>query len=179
MSATFVILVLIAIAGLAVFISMRPDEFRVTRSIRMQASPQVPFDLVNDFRKWAFWSPWATLDPAAKNQFQGPPVGTGSMFSWEGNRHVGAGKMTIEESYPSHTIKIKLEFFKPMKGVSIAEYTFKQEGEQTLVTWSMSGKNTFLAKAMSLVMNCEKMMGGMFEKGLANMKNVAEKGAVS
>ena len=177
---TIVLLVLLtAIIAFLVIAYMQPDEFRVTRSIRMKAPPQIPFDLVNDFRKWAFWSPWAKLDPAAKNHFEGAPVGTGSIFSWDGNRHVGAGRMTIEESYPSKSIKIKLEFFKPMKGLCTADYTFKPEGELTEVTWSMHGKNNLMDKAMSLIMNCEKMTGGMFEKGLAAMKDIAEKGAAS
>ena len=42
------------------------------------------------------------------------------------------------------------------------------------MTWSMSGKNNFLARAMCLFMNMDKMVGGDFEKGLANLKAIAE-----
>jgi len=38
----------------------------------------------------------------------------------------------------------------------------------------MSGKNTFLFKAVGLFMNCDKMLGPEFEKGLENLKNVSE-----
>jgi hypothetical protein len=38
----------------------------------------------------------------------------------------------------------------------------------------MSGKNAFMAKAMSLVMNMDKMVGADFEVGLANLAKVAE-----
>jgi hypothetical protein len=82
--------------------------------------------------------------------------------------------MTIIQSRPSDLIRINLEFFKPFAATSIAEFTFKPEGNHTLVTWSMAGDNNFMAKAIHLVMNMDKMVGGQFEKGLAEMKSVVE-----
>jgi len=38
----------------------------------------------------------------------------------------------------------------------------------------MSGTNSFIGKAVSLLMNCDKMVGEQFEKGLALLKSVAE-----
>jgi hypothetical protein len=85
--------------------------------------------------------------------------------------------MTIIESRPSELIRVKLEFFKPFAGNSIAEFTFKPEGNQTAVTWSMAGENNFMAKAVHLFINMDKMIGGQFEKGLAQMKAVVEAAA--
>jgi hypothetical protein len=39
----------------------------------------------------------------------------------------------------------------------------------------MYGKNNFMSKAIGLIMNCEKMVGGQFENGLASLKAIAEK----
>jgi carbon monoxide dehydrogenase subunit G len=127
---------------------------------------------VNDFHNWQAWSPWAKMDPTAKNSFAGTPSGEGALFSWAGNNKVGEGRMTIMESRPSESIRIKLEFLKPFQATNTAEFTFQPTGEGTLVTWSMSGKNSFMAKAVVLVMNCDKMVGGQFEQGLANLKDV-------
>ena len=82
--------------------------------------------------------------------------------------------MTIIESRPSDLIRIKLEFFKPFAGVSMAEFTFKPAGKQTAATWSMSGEKNFMAKAFHLFVNMDKMIGGQFEKGLAEMKSIVE-----
>jgi hypothetical protein len=82
--------------------------------------------------------------------------------------------MTITESRLSDLIRIKLEFFKPFAGNSIAEFTFKPDGNQTAVTWGMTGQNNFMAKAIHLFMNMDKMIGGQFEKGLAQMKSIVE-----
>jgi hypothetical protein len=101
-------------------------------------------------------------------------MGTGAIYAWAGNKEVGEGRMTITESRPNDLIRIKLEFFKPFAGNSIAEFTFKPEANQTAVTWSMAGENNFMAKAIHLFMNMDKMIGSQFEKGLADMKAVVE-----
>jgi len=77
---------------------------------------------------------------------------------------------------PNGRIRINLEFFKPFKATNTAEFVFQPDGDQTIVTWSMFGKNNLMGKMFGLVMNCDKMVGGDFEKGLAAIKSVAETG---
>ena len=60
-------------------------------------------------------------------------------------------------------------------GTSTAEFNLKPEGSGTVVTWSMYGPNQFIGKVMGLFMDCEKMCGDEFNKGLAKLKNVVEK----
>jgi len=155
-------------------VAMRPSEFRVTRTAAISAPAPAIFAQVNDFHNWAAWSPWAKLDPAMKQTYEGAPAGVGAISRWAGNNQVGEGSMTITASRPNELIRIKLEFLKPFAATNIAEFTFKPEGNQTAVTWSMAGKNNFIAKAVHLFMNMDKMVGGQFEKGLAQMKSVVE-----
>src|SRR6266550_312378 len=157
-----------------VIVALQPAEYRIVRSATVSAPASTVFGQVNDFHNWEAWSPWAKRDPAAKNSFEGPSAGTGAVFKWAGNKEVGEGRMTITESRPSDLIRIKLEFIKPFASTNIAEFTFKPEGNQTAVTWSMEGKNNFMAKAIHLFMNMDKMVGGQFEQGLAAMKSVVE-----
>ena len=83
--------------------------------------------------------------------------------------------MTIADSRPAERIAIDLEFRKPFAASDTAEFTFKpQGGGQTAVTWSMSGRRTFLCKAVCLFVNMDKMVGGDFERGLAQLKAVVE-----
>jgi hypothetical protein len=159
---------------LVVVVALQPSEFRIVRSASVSAPAPTVFAQVNDFHKWEAWSPWAKLDPAAKATFEGPSAGIGAIFRWAGNKEVGEGSMTITESRPSDLIRIKLEFLKPFAATNRAEFTFKPQGDQTVVTWSMEGKNNFMAKAFCLFMNMDKMVGSQFEKGLANMKALAE-----
>jgi hypothetical protein len=71
---------------------------------------------------------------------------------------------------------VRLEFLKPFANTSLAEFTFKPQGTHTAVTWSMTGTNNFMAKAFHLVMNMDRMIGGQFDKGLADMKSTVEAG---
>ena len=170
--------ILIAVAVIVVVfvvvVAMQPSEFRVARSTTISAPPPAVFAQVNDFHKWEAWNPWGKIDPAMKQTYEGARAGPGAIYTWVGNKNVGEGRMTLTESRPSDLIRIKLEFFKPFAGTNIAEFTFKPAGNQTAVTWSMTGKNNFMAKAIHLFMNMDKMIGGQFEKGLAQIKSLAE-----
>jgi len=167
------IVVAVVIVLLVVFIATRPAEFRVSRSATMSADPTAVFAQVNDFHKWEGWSPWAKMDPNAKSMFDGDSAGEGAKFAWDGNKDVGAGNMTITESVPNEHIRIRLEFIRPFAGVNDTLFTFKPVGDKTHVTWTMSGKNNFMTKAMSLFMDCDKMVGPQFEQGLASMETAA------
>ena len=83
----------------------------------------------------------------------------------------------LTESHPNDLIRIQLNFLRPFAATNTAEFTFKPEGDQTVVTWSMFGRNNFVRKAVCLVMNMDKMVGGQFEKGLAQIKVIAEAAA--
>ena len=166
-----VLLVLTAIG--AIIVARQPDDFRITRSATIGTPADRLFSEVNDFHKWDAWSPWAKLDPQVKNAFNGPESGVGAFFEWSGDSQVGQGNMTIVESRPAEYIKIRLEFIRPFSAVNTAEFTFKPVGDQTQITWSMFGTNNFVGKAIGLVMDCDKMVGDQFEKGLENLRKVA------
>lgn len=170
--------ILIGLAAIiAIFLgvaAMQPADFRVSRTATIAAPAPAVFEQINDLHKWNSWSPWAKLDPNAKNIFDGPPAGVGAGFAWAGNNEVGEGKMTITKSKPNELVVMKLEFIKPFAGTSTTEFNFTPVGNGTTVTWSMSGQNNFMAKCMSLVMNCDKMVGGQFEQGFTNLKALVE-----
>jgi len=163
-----------SVAVLAGTVALQPNEYRVERTATMNAAPATVFDQVNDFHKWDAWSPWAKLDPNCKFTYDGPSSGTGAVCAWSGNDEVGEGRMTILESRPNEFIRIKLEFIRPFEDQCEVTFNFKPQGEQTFVSWVMNGRNNFVGKVFCLVMDMDKCVGGDFEKGLAQMKTVAE-----
>ena len=100
--------VAVVIVGLIVIVALLPPEFRVARKAAIAAPPADTFAQVNDFHKWEAWSPWAKIDPTMKQTYEGAPAGTGAVYTWDGNKNVGAGRMTITESRPSDLVRIKL-----------------------------------------------------------------------
>jgi Polyketide cyclase / dehydrase and lipid transport len=170
--------ILLALAFIAIIFIVvtagQPDEFTISRSANISAPPGKIFPHVNDLHQWEAWSPWAKIDPNAKNSFEGADSGVGAAMSWSGSKKLGEGRMTITGSEANEFIGLKLEFVKPLKATHSADFAFKSGGNQTVVTWRMSGKKNFFFKVFGLFMDCEKMGGRDFEKGLAAMKSVVE-----
>lgn len=171
------LVVLVAIVCVAA--SMQPTDFSYSRSATFKATPAAVFEQVNDFHKWDAWSPWVKLDPNAKSVYEGPASGEGAKFSWDGNSNVGTGNMTIVESKPNDVVRIRLEFIRPMAGVCDTTMKIDPKGDETSLTWTMAGENSFPAKVMSLFMDCEKMCGDMFNEGLENMRKIVETPSVT
>ncbi len=164
----------IVVILLIVFVAGQPDEFKLVREAKISAPREKIFPHVNDLRAWEAWSPWAKLDPNAKNSFEGPASGVGAAMAWSGNNKIGEGRMTITESLGNELVGFRLDFVRPFKATNTAEFVFRPEGHQTRVTWSMAGKSNFFFKIFGLLMNCEQLAGKDFERGLANLKAVVE-----
>ena len=152
-----------------IIVATRPADYRVERSATLAASPAALFEQVNDHHKFVVWNPFMKLDPNVKNTFSGPDSGVGAVCSWDGNSDIGAGSATIIESKPGELVRQRMDWKRPMEGVANVDFTFKPQGDKTVVTWAMYGKNGFMGKAMSLFMDCDKMCGPQFEKGLADL----------
>jgi|SRR5881409_459840 len=165
--------ILIGLAAVVVIflivVATRPADFRVERSATLSASPMALFEQVNDHRKFSVWNPFMKLDPNVKNTYSGPDSGVGAACSWDGNRDIGAGSATITESRPGELVRLRMDWKRPMEGTATVDFTFKPEGDKTIVTWAMYGKNNFMGKVMSLFIDCHKMCGPQFEKGLADL----------
>lgn len=171
-----VIALAVLIAVVLILAAMRPDTFRVGRSIDINAPAEKIFPLINDYGNWAAWSPYEKVDPAMKRTFSGAASGKGSIYEWTGNKKIGHGRMEIVEAVPPSSVVIKLDFFSPFEAHNVAEFTLQPLGNATRVTWAMQGPAPFMAKIMHMFFNMDRMVGGQFQQGLANMKAVAERG---
>lgn len=169
------IVLAVAIGGLAVFIAMQPNDFKVSRTVTMTAPAADVFDHVNDLHNWEAWSPYDKRDPSMTKTYKGEPKGTGASYHWNGNSDVGEGTSTIIESRPNDLIRFRLDFERPFAGTNIAEFAFEPKGDQTAVTWSLLGQYNFITKGLCLVMDMDKMIGNDFEQGLNKLKEVVEK----
>ncbi len=165
---------LLLIVVFVIVVATRPDTFRVSRSATISAPPAVIFDHVSNLHKMQEWSPFAKIDPNAKMTFTGPESGKDASFAWAGNSQAGEGSMTCTECEPNELLGYRLEFLKPFKGTNQVIFAFKPNGDQTEVSWTMSGSYNIVTKAFSVFMDCEKMCGPMFEKGLAELKTLSE-----
>ncbi|HEX6317412.1 MAG TPA: SRPBCC family protein [Burkholderiales bacterium] len=167
--------VVLLVAVVLAFAATRPDSFSVRRAASIQAPPEKIFPLINDFSRWSAWSPYEKKDPAMKRSFSGPAAGKGAVYAWEGNGEVGQGRMQIADAVAPSRVTLKLDFVKPFEAHNKVDFTLEPKGGATEVTWAMDGPMPFISKVITLFVDMDRMVGGDFEAGLANLKAVAEK----
>lgn len=169
------IAIAVIIAVILVLAAFQPDTFTIQRTAVINAKPEKIFAQINDFHNWGTWDPWAKLDPSMKVTLSGAKEGKGAIYEWSGNNQVGQGRMEIIDSMAPSKVDIQLNMIKPMAAQNTATFTLASKGNSTDVTWAMEGHVPFVGKIFHLFMNMDKMVGGQFEKGLADLKTAAEK----
>ncbi len=168
------ILAIIAVVVICILLyaATRPDTFRVERSATINAPASMLYSILTDLRRGIEWSPFEkglTMDKS----YSGPATGVGSAMEWSNSKEVGAGRFSIVNADPSK-ITFNLVMLKPMKANNTVEYVLTPQGNATVMTWKMYGPTTLVTKVMSLFMSMDKMCGDQFEKGLRDLKSLAE-----
>jgi len=171
--------VAIALAVVAVvllaYAATKPDTFRVQRTRGIDAPAERIFPLIANLKSMNTWNPFVEPDPAIKLTYSGPESGRGAAHTWSGNAKVGEGRIEITDVAPPSKIAMQLDMLKPMKARNAVEFTLRPNGSGTTVTWTMSGRQPFIGKLMTIFIDCDRMVGSQFEKGLANLKATAER----
>ncbi len=168
------LIAIIMLALLLVIVGfLLPAKIHVERSAVIDAPPAVVFDLIDDFHNFNKWSPWAELDPATKYTFEGPDHGVGHRMRWQSdNPNVGSGSQEIIESVPESLVRTHLDF--GPNGIATASFHLEAAEGGTQVTWRFDtdlGRNPAV-RYFGLLM--DRMVGPDYEKGLSNLKRLAE-----
>lgn len=168
------IVIVVPIAAILAYAATQPDEFRVQRSASIQAPAEKIFPYLNDFHRSVDWSPYEKMDPDMKRVYSGAPLGKGAIYEWDGDSNAGAGRLEIVDAAPPSKVTYTLDFVRPFEARNIVEFTLDDKGGATDVTWAMHGPMPYISKVMCLFFDMDKMVGGDFEKGLANLKALTE-----
>lgn len=147
--------------------------FSIFRSTEIAAPAATIHDLVSDYHRWVDWSPWEGIDPNLQRTYTGPDAGVGAKYAWVGNKKVGSGTMETTGDTPTR-IDIRLEFTAPWKAVNPTSFEFAEAAGKTIVTWTMTGQPEGLRGLLMRLMPMDKIVGKDFEKGLAQLKALAE-----
>jgi uncharacterized protein YndB with AHSA1/START domain len=169
------IMLCVLVVALLVYATTKPDRFCVSRATTIKAPPERIFPLIANLKSMNTWNPFVEPDPAIKISYSGPESGQGAAHTWAGNGKVGEGRIEITEAQPPSRVAMRLQMIKPMKADNAVEFTLAGHGSGTDVTWAMSGRQSLMTKLMTLFIDCERMVGSQFEKGLANLKVLAER----
>jgi hypothetical protein len=163
-----------AIAVVLLIAWTRPNRFSVSRSLTIRVPAEVVYPLIDDLHRFNVWNPFLKKDPATRIIYSGPCNGSGAAHDWDGNRNVGKGRVEIVETTPHALVVMRLDMIKPMVASNRVEFKLEPVGATTKVTWTMSGNQPFLPRVLSVLIDCDKMVGSEFDKGLADLKALAE-----
>ena len=168
-----VIVLVLLIALLLVIAFFLPSKVHVERSIAVNAPAGNVYANINDLKNWSKWSPWEKLDLNMEKTYEGSATGSGAKMKWKSAlKEVGSGSITISDSKTDEHVKYDITIID--RGKANAMIALAPETEGTRVNWSMEmdvGMNP-VGRWMGLFM--DQMMGGMFEKGLEDLKNASE-----
>ena len=159
-------LLLLIVVGLAL-----PRTHHAEVAAEIDAHPATVFALLNDFRRYALWSPLLETDPNVRVRYSGTERGVGATMSWDGTI-VGSGTQTIVESTPYEQISILINAGEP--GEARSRFDIVPGTGTTIVTWGFDrdyGIN-LIGRYFAPI------LGGVvardFAGGLANLKELAE-----
>lgn len=160
------LIIVLAVIGLFL-----PSEISVKRSIDIEAPPATVFALVNGFRHFNRFSPWAERDPATQYEFSGPAEGVGARMSWQSD-DIGNGSQEVIESKPYSKVVSALEF--DGSGGASSTFLLQPSNGGTSVEWvfEMDAGYNLINRYFGLVM--DDMLGADYEQGLASLKEIAE-----
>ena len=150
-----------------------PKTAHIERSMTTAASPETVFGLVDGFKRFNEWSPWAGLDPNTKYTYSGPETGVGARMEWtSANPDVGNGSQEVIDVEPGQRVTNKLDF--GMDNPTTATISLVPEGTGTRVTWTLDTdfSGSLLGRYFGLAL--DRMVGPDYEQGLAQLKAVAE-----
>ena len=160
------LLALLIIIGFAL-----PRTNQVEVRIEIDAHQATVFALVNDFRRFSLWSPWADTDPNARFLYAGPNRGEGAVMTWDG-AIIGNGNQVITESRPFDRVRITMS--PGETGEAISWFELKPGVGTTIVTWGFEADYGLNIVGRYFA----SMLGGVvardYHDGLVALKELAE-----
>jgi hypothetical protein len=158
-------LIFVAFAVTPMFLE---DEYSTQRSTLIKAPVDVVFAQVNEVKNWTKWGPWMK-DETMKVQYGEITEGLNASYSWT-SKESGNGILTIASLEQNRSLNTNLNFDGSQAN---GFWTFEEQNDGVKVTWGFTGvANNYFERYLSLLI--DTMAGGMFEEGLANLKEVAE-----
>lgn len=174
MTVLYVILGILAV--LVILGLLLPTSYEVKRTTNVQAPPAKVHELVGELKRWPEWMPWEEQDPTIVTTLGEKSTGVGASQSWTGKG--GGGEVTFTACDATKGIAYDMAFIMGEKRIPAeAKIVYVAQGDATEVQWGFTSQlrpmmPPVLAGYMGLIF--PRMVGNMFDKGLAKLKTNLE-----
>ena len=158
---TAILLVLIFGVGF-----MLPGDFKVERSIVIDAPPSEVYPWVGELRRWNQWDPWRHVDKELERSYKGNSA-VGDHLEWKGPQS-GTGRLTILSTEPNKSLRINMAEA-TLEHDRLIVFELEDLGGQTRLHWSISGENSMTPIGNYFALGLDRHLGNMYEQGLSNI----------
>jgi hypothetical protein len=147
-----------------------PKQYRVERSIMVDASPEAVFDQVDNPGNWDAWFPWIARDTSIQRGRSGPYAGVGAKVTWT-RPDSDTVSQTITRSEPFTRIETRLDLGE--MGKPTADWIFESTdtGERVTVTFHGTARGPLGAY---FAFTMDDRIGPAYELCLRRLKEHAE-----
>ena len=169
------ILLVVLILGFILAGLLGPKHVSMKRTVEIKAPKAQIYKILTDYTNFPKWSPWQKFDSAMKQETYGPQGQVGAGYNYASTK-VGEGEMKTVSLKENERIDIQLTFLKPFESHPMAAFVLEDGTDgATKVTWSFEQNDVpFASRPFLLLMSMDKMVGGDYERGLANLKDLCE-----
>ncbi len=165
----------IIVLGIVILGIIEPKDISVSRSTVIAAPKDVIWEQIIKFKNWPHWSPWYEMEPTVQMTYTGNDGQPGSAYQWKGDsKKTGEGTMK-NTGVKDGELDWTITFIKPFSAEATGTFKLADTtGGNTKVTWTFNEHFPFPMNAMNAFVDMDKMLGGDFARGLANMKKYCE-----
>lgn len=163
--------ILATVALLIVIGFALPRTHSVEVSIEIDAHQATVFALVNDFRRFTLWAPWADTDPNARFIYSGNGRGEGATVTWDG-AIIGSGVQTIVESRPYEYVGIVMSPGEP--GEARSWFRLAPGTGTAVVHWGFEADYGMNIVGRYFAPMLGSVVARDYQLGLASLKELAE-----
>lgn len=164
----------IIIALILIVAYFLPRDFRLSKSVVINAPRETVYDYVRFLKNQEKYSVWVMADPNVKMTYTGTDGTVGAISAWvSDDKNVGVGEQEIKALVPNEKMTVEIRFKKPMEGTNYSDTVVESiDATHTKVTNSFYGSNPYPFNIMCQFM--DKLVGGDMQKNMENLKKNME-----
>lgn len=155
--------------------ALRPAQFKVSRTIAIDAPAARVFNLLQDLRTWEDWSTDQPFRPGVTRRFPRNPTGLGAVCDWSDKRRNVAGSLEIFHVAPPSRLAVELNVSQPAESRQMSEFLLAQDtAQRTSVTWVQRGDAPFRLRLACVLRGVDRHIGRQIAASLARLQGVSE-----